>query len=125
MTKREEIIKNYVDGYNAFDIDKMVRDFNEGIIFKNINHNEVTMVLDGIAAFRKQAGQAKSYFEIRQQTIKSFKHKSDTTEIEVDYIATLASNLPNGLKKGEQIELSGRSIFNFSCNQIVELIDIA
>lgn len=72
-----------MDGYNAFDIDNMVRDFNEGIIFKNINHNEVTMVLDGIAAFRKQAGQAKSYFEIRQQTIKSFKHKSDTTEVEV------------------------------------------
>ena len=125
MTKREEIIKNYVDGYNAFDIDKMVRDFNEAIIFKNINNDEVTMVLNGIVAFRKQAGQAKSYFESRLQTIKSFEHKGDTTEIEIDYIATLASDLPNGLKKGEQLELSGRSLFRFSDDQIVELIDIA
>ncbi len=125
MTKREEIIKNYVDGYNAFDIDKMVRDFNEAIIFKNINNDEVTIVLNGIEAFRKQADQAKSYFESRLQTIKSFKHKGDTTEIEIDYIATLASDLPNGLKKGEQIDLSGRSIFKFSEDQIVELIDIA
>lgn len=125
MTKREEIIKNYVDGYNAFDIDKMVQDFNEAIIFKNINNNEVTMVLKGIRAFKKQADQAKSYFESRLQTIKSFEHKSDTTEIEIDYIAILASDLPNGLKKGEQIDLSGRSIFKFSEDQIVELIDIA
>ncbi len=125
MTKREEIIKNYVDGYNAFDIDKMVRDFNEAIIFKNINNNEVTMVLKGIGAFKEQADKAKSYFESRLQTIKSFAHKSDTTEFEIDYIAISASDLPNSLKKGGQIKLNGRSIFKFYRNQIVELIDIA
>ena len=31
--KREQIIQNYIDGYNEFDIDKMTRNFNDKIIF--------------------------------------------------------------------------------------------
>ena len=40
MTNREKIIKNYIDGYNQFDIDKMVFDFDDNIVFENIQNDE-------------------------------------------------------------------------------------
>jgi hypothetical protein len=125
MTDRENIIKNYIEGYNNFDIDKMFADFDESIIFENIQNGKVNMTLSGISALKEQAEQAKSYFSNRQQTIKSFVHNDDETEIEIDYSAILAMDFPNGLKKGEKLNLTGKSIFKFADNKVVKLTDIS
>lgn len=122
---REKIIQNYIDGYNEFDIEKMVRDLDEEIIFQNIQNNEVNMTLKGINAFKQQAEQAKSYFEKRHQKITSTKYIEDKTEIEIEYSAVLGIDFPNGLKKGQQLELKGKSIFVFKDNKICELTDIS
>lgn len=114
MKLREDIIKNYIEGYNKFDIDQMVCDFDESIVFENIQNGETTLILNGLRDFRNQAEQAKIYFLRRQQKIKSFNHQIGQTEIEIDYEATLAIDLPNGLKKGDKLKLKGKSIFEFS-----------
>lgn len=124
-SSRETVVKNYIDGYNNFDIDKMFADFDESIIFENIQNGEVNMTLSGISALKGQAEQAKSYFSSRQQTIKTFAHKDDMTEIEIDYSAILAMDFPNGLKKGEKLNLTGKSIFKFADNKVVKLTDIS
>ncbi|MBT1705226.1 hypothetical protein [Chryseosolibacter indicus] len=75
-------------------------------------------------AFRQQAELAKNYFTIRQQTIKSFNHFDNKTEIEVNYSAVLAMDFPNGLKSGQELNLTGRSIFEFKGEKIIKLTDI-
>ena len=55
---RENIIQNYIDGYNKFDTEKMTRDFSEEIVFQNIQNGEVDMTLEGKNAFKQQAEQA-------------------------------------------------------------------
>ena len=125
MTNREKIIQNYIDGYNQFDIDKMLTDFDDTVIFENIQNGDINMSLSGIIALRQQAEQAKNYFSVRKQTIKSFKHSEDETEIEVDYFAVLAMDFPNGLKSGQELNLIGKSIFKFSANKITKLTDIS
>jgi len=45
---REKIIQNYIDGYNEFDVDKMTFNFDDNIIFKNIQNDQVNMTLNGI-----------------------------------------------------------------------------
>lgn len=50
--KRHNIIQNYIDGYNEFDVKKMTRDFDNNIIFKNIQNDEVNMTLNGIGEFK-------------------------------------------------------------------------
>ncbi|MCK8143311.1 nuclear transport factor 2 family protein [Flavobacterium sp. I-SCBP12n] len=122
---REKIIQNYIDGYNEFDIEKMVRDLDDEIVFQNIQDKEMNMTLNGINAFKQQAEQAKSYFENRQQRITSTKHIDDKTEIEIEYSAVLGMDFPNGLKKGQQLEIKGKSIFVFKDNKISELTDIS
>jgi hypothetical protein len=125
MTNRETIIKNYIEGYNEFNIDKMIADFDENIIFENIQNGETNMSLNGLTAFIQQAEQGKTYFSERTQTIKSFKHNDDRIEIGIDYKAILGMDLPNGLKKGQELNLSGLSIFEFDGIKIIKLTDIS
>jgi hypothetical protein len=125
MTNREQTIKNYVDGYNQFDIDKMVADFDDNIIFENIQNGETNMSLIGMAEFRMQAEQAKAYFSKRAQTIKSFNHTDKITEIEIDYSAILGMDFPNGMKKEQHLNLTGRSVFEFEADKIIKLTDIS
>lgn len=122
---RENIIQNYIDGYNKFDTEKMMHDFSEEIVFQNIQNGEVNMTLEGKNAFKQQAEQARVYFVSRQQSITAMKHRENETEIEVDYSAVLAADFPNGMRKGEKMELKGKSIFKFLDDKIVALTDIS
>ena len=60
--EKEKIIRNYIEGYNQFDVEKMVRDFEEEIIFNNISNGEVNLSLKGLEAFKAQAEMTKHYF---------------------------------------------------------------
>lgn len=125
MTGREKAILNYIDGYNQFDIEKMVADFDENIIFENIQNGLLTMSLIGLKDFIQQAEKAKAYFSKRTQVVNSFNHRDTTTEIEIDYSAILGMDFPNGLKKGQEMKLTGKSIFEFEDHKIIKLIDIS
>jgi len=125
VNEREKIVKNYIDSYNQFDCDKMLFDFDENVVFENIQKGEINMSLIGLKALRQQAEQAKSYFTERTQAIISFKHLGDETEIEIDYHAILGMDFPNGLKTGDELKLKGKSIFKFLNNKIIKLTDIS
>ena len=125
MKEREALIKNYIDGYNQFDINKMVSDLDEDIVFENVTNGEMNMSFTGLKAFREQAEQAKYIFSERTQTIKSFVHQNDETEIIIEYRAILAMDLPNGLRKGDELNLRGKSIFKFLGEKIIRLTDIS
>lgn len=123
--KRENIIQNYIEGYNKFDVEKMLLDLDNEIIFQNIQNGEINLTLNGINEFKDQAEKSKLYFEKRQQKITSIKHTEDKTEIEIDYFAVLGIDFPNGLKKGQKLELKGKTIFTFKNNKIISISDIS
>lgn len=125
MSRKEYIIRSYINAYNQFDIPGMVANLHDNIVFKNIQDGETNLLLQGKKEFRQQAELTKTYFKERQQNITSVKHSEDHTEIEIDYYAVLAADMPNGLKKGNQLRLSGKSIFKFSDDRIIELTDIS
>ncbi|HXS57927.1 MAG TPA: nuclear transport factor 2 family protein [Hanamia sp.] len=125
MIAREKIVNNYIDAYNNFDIERMCANLDENIKFENISNGVSNMALQGLTSFKKQAEQAKNLFIARTQTIISWTHQENLTEIEIEYNAVLAIDLPNGLKKGENLNLRGKSIFKFSGGKIIELIDIS
>jgi hypothetical protein len=125
MMEREKIIKDYINAYNNFDIEKMLIHLDEQIKFENISNGVTNMTLTDLDSFRKQAEQAKDLFITRRQTIKSWTHQDNVTEIQIEYDAVLAIDLPNGLKKGDNLNLEGKSIFKFSGDKIIELTDMS
>lgn len=125
-TEKEQVISHYVKAYNAKDIDAMLANLAEDIVFENYSDGVCNMRLEGLEAFHLQAEQAKALFTEREQTITGFlHHNGDQTEITISYKATLATDLPNGMKKGDVLELNGKSVFTFSGNKIVKLEDLA
>ncbi len=122
---REKIITDYIRAYNRFDVQGMVANAHPEIEFVNISNGETNLSLKGIEKFREQAEMAKAVFTERHQAVISMKSQSDITEVEIDYRGVLAIDLPMGLKKGDALELKGRSIFRFSNGKIVQLTDIS
>ncbi|TDX09139.1 nuclear transport factor 2 family protein [Flavobacterium sp. S87F.05.LMB.W.Kidney.N] len=125
MNNKEKIIQNYIEGYNQFDIDKMIADFDESVIFENIQNGEINLTLTGIKEFTVQAEKGKEYFSARKQTITSIKQDEITAIIDIDYYAVLAIDFPNGLKAGQELNMKGKSIFQFLDDKIVKLTDIS
>ncbi|WP_398452151.1 nuclear transport factor 2 family protein [Sphingobacterium thalpophilum] len=126
LNDRTTKVFNYLEAYNQMDVENMIADFADCIIFQNVMNGEKTMELLGIDAFKKQAIEALSYFSERHQSIESITHTHSSTEIVINYRANAAMDFPNGLKKGDEINLRGKSIFEFSADgKISRLTDIS
>lgn len=123
--KYQQIVENYIQAYNSFDIDAMLKDMHENIRFENISNGEVTLLLVGIEELKKQAILGLDYFTERKQRITNLQYKDNQVEVDVEYSAVLAIDFPNGLKAGDKLELKGKSLFAFEDNKIIELKDIS
>lgn len=123
-TKRQ-IIENYIAAYNNFDVENMLKDMDENIVFRNISGGEINLETNGIDELRLQAEQAKALFTEREQKITRLEFGENKIEVEIAYRATLAADLPNGMKKGDKIELNGKSSFRFAGDKIIEIEDIS
>lgn len=123
--EKKNLVENYVRAYNDFDVEGMLANLHDEIIFKNISNGEPTLELAGIEAFRKQAQQAADIFAEREQKIEKMIFSEDVCEIDIAYRAKLAADLPNGLKAGDEIKLRGKSIFRFAGGRIYEIHDIS
>lgn len=120
-----QIIQNYVNTYNNFDVEGMIKNLHEDVIFKNIANGEVNLTTTGKSEFESQAKQAKQFFKTRQQTITKSTFNDESIEIDIDYQGVIAVDLPNGLKENDKIALQGKSIFKFIDDKIIEITDIS
>ncbi|WP_262249106.1 nuclear transport factor 2 family protein [Parapedobacter soli] len=114
LNERATIIYQYVKAYNEQDVPGMLAHMADAVVFDNCENNLVTLHLEGIDEFRKQAIDALTYFTERRQRILSLTHKPNATEITVAYEAIVGVDLPDGIKEGDKIQLTGRSVFEFS-----------
>ncbi|MFC4098985.1 nuclear transport factor 2 family protein [Paenibacillus xanthanilyticus] len=117
------IIERYLEAYNAFDLASMIDLLHEEIVFRNVVNGEPNMETKGIPAFRELAEQSAALFASRNQQALQYRHTPDGIEVDIDYTAFLAADLPNGLKAGEQLKLNGKSVFDIRGGQIVRIED--
>lgn len=121
--QRKKIIEDYVHAYNDFDIEGMVQNMDENIIFENITDGKVDLKTEGLNDFRHQAAAAKAYFKTRHQEIKSWEFGDATVKVTITYRGILAIDFPNGLKSGDLLEMQGESVFEFKNGKIIRLTD--
>lgn len=126
MDKKQALIERYIRAYNAFDVEGMLAGLHPDITFRNLVNGEVTLELHGIEAFRKQAEEAKAYFREREQRITAIDaSEADIISVSIDYQGILAVDLPNGLKAGDEMRLSGKSVFRFREGKIIGIEDLS
>lgn len=120
---QKRVIEDYIKAYNSFDVDGMVQHLHPSLVFKNITNGQTGLQTEGLAAFRQQAEQARGYFTQRRQTITGWHFSGDTVTIDIAYEGQLAIDLPNGLKAGDTLRLSGQSVFVFEGDRVVAITD--
>lgn len=120
-----KIVENYIKSYNSFDILGMTKDLHENIFFENISSGETNLKLTGIEAFKAQAEQVKNIFSERCLTITEIKVSENSVNVAIDYSATIAVNLSDSIKAGQQIKLQGTSVYEFENDKIITITDIS
>ena len=121
----KEAVTVYIEAYNRFDVDGMLPPLHEEVVFRNIANGEVSLTTTGKEDFRGQAEQATQYFSEREQRVTHWQLADNRVEVAIDYRATVAMELPNGLKLGDTLRLQGKSIFRFDDGKIISIEDIS
>lgn len=124
-TVQRQIIENYLDAYNRFDIEGMLAHLHPDIVFQNISAGRINVSTQGIEELRQLARQSCTLFSTRKQTITRFEPALERTTIGVSFEGTLAADLPNGMKKGETVRMFGRTDFAFQDDMIVRITDVS
>ena len=124
-TEMRSIIDHYIDAYNRMDIEAMLEGVHPHIEFRNISAGVVNASTSGVAELKAMAQQSLSLFSKRRQFIESFEAKGSRAVASITFRAVVASDLPNGLKEGQVLNLSGRSEFEFKDGVISKITDIS
>ncbi len=120
----KEIVYQYFKAYSEFDVQKMGSFLHDDVEFKNISNGEVTLALNGKTAFINQAKHAVNLFEKRKIKVKSFTFEDEFLDVKLDFMGILAVDVPEDHKKGDKIEMEGRSRLKFSSDKIISIEDI-
>lgn len=123
MKRQEELINMYVSGYNAFNMKKMLSPLHSKIVFENHVKDELTMKLEGIKSFKKQAQKGFDIYSKRKQELLSMDHEEGKSTAIVNYSGTLKVDIGDQMKKGQVMNISGRSVFTFQDDRIIKLED--
>ena len=121
----KEAVTVYIEAYNRFDVDGMLAPLHEEVVFRNIANGEVSLTTTGKEDFRGQAEQAARYFSEREQRVTHWQLAGNRVKVAIDYCATVAMELPNGLKPGDTLRLQGKSVFQFGDGKIISIEDIS
>jgi hypothetical protein len=128
MAKRSDsqtraLIETFIRAYYDFDVDTMVSLMHAECSFRDVSGGQVNASADGLAQFRELAERSKALFSSRRQTITGYREQGDTVTVDIAYEGILKVDLPNGLKAGQPLQLTGRSVYELQDGLIFRLID--
>ncbi|MBN8828766.1 MAG: nuclear transport factor 2 family protein [Sphingobacteriia bacterium] len=123
-----DIINQYINAYNSFNIDGMLILFAENCIFETVTNSDKPVKVTGKNNLKELATTSAKYFEVREQIIRNYIISENKACIEVEFRGKLASEyslkIQGSNKNGGKVQLLGVSIFEFnSKNEIVILRD--
>lgn len=121
--QQKQIVEKYISSYNSFDIEGMIANLDQHVVFENISNGKIDLRTQGLLEFKEQAENAKQYFRQRTQTIEKWEFNESIVTIDIMYEAVLSLDLPSGLKSGDTLKLNGKSIFEFNGEKIKKITD--
>lgn len=120
-----EIVQRYIAAYNAQNVEAMLACLTDDVRFENLSDGTVTAATTGKEAFARLAGQSVGLFSEREQVVEGCIAAGPRVALRIRYSATVAADLPNGWRAGQQVGLQGASFFTLRDGLIAELADIS
>ena len=116
-------VDHYLDAYNRQDVEGMLAGLHADVVFQNVVGSETTVTTHGLEAFRALAQQSLPLFSERHQQITSFDLHGPAAVATIAFRATVATDLPNGWKAGQELHFTGRTDFEFRDGLIYKITD--
>lgn len=116
-------IRRYIKAYNAMDVAGMLDCLSEDVVFRNYSGDTLTAEAGNKTEFAELAEFGVKAFRSRTQTVTHVISVADTTAVEISYDAVVALDLPNGWKTGQELRISGASLFQVSGGRITAITD--
>ena len=120
----KKIVEQYFKAYNEFNLNGMIENIHNDLIFKTIVNGEITYELNGKYAFKEQIKQAFAIFKKREMKIVNQKFGDDMVENEINFKGVLAVDISDKLKKYDLVKLQSKSVFQFKNGKIISIEDI-
>jgi hypothetical protein len=127
MNERDKkIIENYIDAYNNFDMNRMLENMSDNVIFQNISDGEINLETSSKMELMTQMIRTRDLFSERTQTINSIEEESGEYIVDIHFKGTWAIDMPPaGVEEGDISEMECESRFQIENGQIVRLIDVS
>lgn len=122
MNARDLIIE-YINAYNAKDVDAMLTFFDDACVFENISGGKVTVCIQGKAELETLGRRSAAAFASREQKVLSLTDGQNRIVAEIEYHAVLQADLSPDLKAGSCLDLRGVSVFELAGGKILSLTD--
>ena len=123
MTFNKNRIESYINDYNRKDIDAMLVNFADDVIFESVSNTSGVIKVNNKKELSELAFMSVEYFSERRQSVLSWVIDAEQIAIEINYWCKIARDLPNGKKAGEEMTLRGASFFTFKEGLITRLVD--
>jgi ketosteroid isomerase-like protein len=118
------LVDRYIEAYNRMDVAGMLLRLHPDVEFENISGGVVNASAKGTAELKELAEQSLALFAERTQVILSFESSETRAVASIGFHAVLADDFPNGMEKGQVLNFTGRSEFEFRDGAISKLTDI-
>ncbi len=122
---KRALIDQYVNAYNAFDIEGMLAPLHDDVEFSSVRRGERNAHVRGQTQFRHLAEHAKRLFSSRQLRVLRYDLDQTPASVDVRFCGVLEFDMPDGPRQGETVEFEGRSEFTFQEGLIRRIIDIS
>ncbi len=119
----KDLFLGYIKAYNARDVSRMLSFFGDNCVFENISAGKVTVRTQGKAELEALARKSADAFSSREQRVRTLRGAQGWLVAEIEYSGVLQTDLAAELKAGDQLELRGVSVFEFSGGKILRLTD--
>lgn len=123
MTLLEDVIKKYIEAFNAQEVDKMISFFTEDCRYEVISNIAKPVICEGKQKLKEMSLSSNALLKERSQTVNNWVIAEHKVALEFTYHAIVAQDLPNGLKAGQALHLRGVSIYEFEGDKIKRLMD--
>ncbi len=117
------LIDRYIAAYNRIDVDAMLLTLHPSIVFENISGGQLSVRTQGIVEFERLARSTQPLFSARRQIITAYSETGDTATAHILFDGTFAMDLPNGVRAGQSISMTGRSEYRAHDGLLIYVAD--
>jgi hypothetical protein len=121
-----QLIDRYLDAYNRMDVAAMLATMHREVVFENYTKGVLSVSTRGKAELEHLALNSLHLFSARRQIITSFReHGSDAATADIVFDGTFAIDLPNGVRAGQSISMTGRSEYRVREGLLIYIADFS